>query len=339
MPAIHEPKLVFTEDTLRDLVTKSLDVSTLIITDDFNYPLLHDLGRCVLVKDQQIEHIEQVINGEKYSKVIAVGGCTALDFGRACAIGKELIVVPTILSNSCLSTNRSVINRDGVYKSEETTAPKETIISVPTIVANHADQIKHWSASGLGDLLSAISASIEFEYYKSGKSLKAVRIEDIASNVPKCMEALNWALTSLQEFDEAALKELARYLHTSSVDVIRNGDTRLNAASEHWLYYKMQEQQKYSKMLATHGRLVSIGNLITTRLLGEAQGDLSLFEKLSEIHKKTGLPLSYVDLAEITVHKEHIIQGLVDLKEKECLYQECFNSGDYSILDRIFAVN
>lgn len=51
---------------------------------------------------------------------------------------------------------------------------------------------------------------------------------------------------------------LAHYLHETSLDVIRNNHTNLNAASEHKLYYELQEQQQYSKALATHGRLVSI---------------------------------------------------------------------------------
>ncbi len=332
---MQEPKLIFTEDLLSDLIQKLTQTGTLIITDDYNYPTLKNIKPCILVKDQEIEHIERIKQQMNYTHVIAVGGCTALDFGRACAVGKDLIVVPTILSNACFSADRSVINRNGVYKSERTTAPKKTIISLPTIIENHADHIKHWSASGLGDLLAAVSASIEFEFSKK-KTFDDVTTDMVNKNVPLCMEALNWALQSFIDYDPITLQKLAYYLHESSVDVIRKGTTKFNAASEHLLYYKMQEAQKYQPMRTTHGRIVSIGNLITTRIFAEETGQDYLYETLRIAYKKVGLPLTFKDLESISIKRNHIVQGLIKLSDHDCLYTHYFSSRDFSILNRVF---
>lgn len=331
-----EPKLIFTNDPLRVIVQKLIDGQTLVVTDNYNYPLVHDLGPSIVVEDQKIEHIEKVKSGYQYEKILAVGGCTALDFGRACAVQKEIIAVPTILSNSCLSTNRSVINRGGTYRSELTIAPLKTIISIPTITANHADEVKKWSASGLGDLFSSVSAAIEREWKRNLRSFRGLSTLHAIAPVNRCIDALNWALTSPSLVKRSELKKLAVYLHESSVDVIRNGNTELNAGSEHWLYYRMQEQQKFNKMIATHGRVVSIGNLITTRIFGEAVGDLGLYGKLRKAHEIVGLPRTYTDLAVIGILKEHIERGLASLEMPDCLFADYFAGGNYDVLDRIF---
>ena len=132
--------------------------------------------------------------------------------------------------------------------------------------------------------------------------------------------------------------KLAHYLHESSLEAGRNGTTALNAASEHWLYYKMQERQRYSKSLATHGRLVSIGTLLTLKIFGEQAGDNSLYEDMRQAHLKVGLPLSFADLSEISVEREHIVQGLADVAKgtMDCLYRDYFAAGDYALLDRVF---
>lgn len=334
--SMTEPTLTFTEEKLEALVRRLSTEQTLIVTDDYNYPALHEIAPTVLVRDQEIDEVEKTLSEYSYESVIAVGGCTALDFGRACAKGKELVLIPTILSNSCISVNRSVIKRQGVYKSEQTTTPKNTMISMPTIADNHGDQVKNWSASGFGDLFAGLSASVEIEYDKNNKSLLGVTTKHIENNIPTCVNALEWVVTTFTHFDRLSLEILAHYLHESSLDVIRNGHARLSAASEHWLYYKMQERHNYPKMLATHGKMVSIGNLITARILGEATSDLTLYKKLVLAHEKLGLPLTYTDLLSIRIKKEDIIQGIQDIQGRECMYANYFATGDYSILDRIF---
>jgi glycerol dehydrogenase-like iron-containing ADH family enzyme len=331
------PELVFRTDDLVDTVSSCLAPNTLIVTDAYNCPVVGELARSVCVSDQEIERIDEVRSGVPYERVVAVGGCTALDFGRACAIGKPLVAIPTILSTSCLSTNCSVIKRGGMYRSERTQAPLQTLISVPTIVRNHADQVRKWSISGLGDLFASISASIEYEYWRHGGRFPASMTEaDVLRNIPTVTNAMEWVEGGLDRFDEASLRRLAVILHEASVDIIRFGQAALNAASEHWLYYKMQERRHYPKMVATHGKLVSIGTLISCRILSEETANEGLYRRVRALHEKLGLPQRGADLAALGVDVAHIKTGLADLSGRECLYRDYFTAGDFSIVDDVF---
>ena len=332
------PELVFLLSDLRETVSGCLNAGTLIVTDDYNHAAVGDLSTCVCVSDQEFEHIESVRTTCRYDSVVAVGGCTALDFGRACATTRPLVAIPTILSTSCLSTDCSVIRRDGVYRSVRTRAPDRTLISVPTIVRNHADQVRKWSISGLGDLFASVSASIEYEYECNGGTFHpAMTSAEVLKNIPTVADAMDWAGGPLEQFDEPSLRRLAVILHEASVDIIRFGKAALNAASEHWLYYKMQERRGYPRMIATHGKLVSIGTLITCRIFAEATGDDGLYLRVKALHEKLGLPHRLADLAALGVTLEDIETGLGELSDRECLYRDYFAGGDYSIVTRIFS--
>jgi glycerol dehydrogenase-like iron-containing ADH family enzyme len=331
------PELVFCEQDLRQTAIECMAPATLIVTDDYNMAAVRDLAPTVCVKDQEFEHIEAVKSTHKYDRVVAIGGCTALDFGRACAPGKYLLAIPTILSTSCLSTNCSVIKRNGIYRSVRTQAPHRTLISLPTIVRNHGDEVRKWSISGLGDLFASVSASIECEYERNARSLQSRTSADVLKNIPTVTVAMEWVLGSLDRFDESNLRKLAVMLHEASVDIIRHGQQALNAASEHWLYYKMQERRNYPKMLATHGKLVSMGTLISCRIFAEQTGDHELERKLRAIHARLGLPRCFADLEAFGISPDHIVAGLRELADRDCLYRDYFASHDYSILARTFA--
>jgi glycerol dehydrogenase-like iron-containing ADH family enzyme len=161
-------------------VTEALaDAGTLVIADGFNAPRL-GVSNVVCVADQIHEQIEEIKSARHCVKVLAVGGCTALDFARACATGRPLVVVPTILSNSCLSTDRSVVRHGEVYRGERTTAPYQTLISMPSIVESHCESTNKWSAPGLGDLLAGISAAIEFEWRARGQTFEGRQVTPLS---------------------------------------------------------------------------------------------------------------------------------------------------------------
>lgn len=329
------PQLLFTDEPLSCTVTRYCGDGSLIITDPFNFPDVELLGQAICVEEQEFAQIEYVKSQFRYSRIVAVGGCTALDFGRACGVGKDVVAIPTILSTSCLSTNCSVIKKDGVYGSVRTQAPSFTVVNLPTIAENHRDLVKKWSISGLGDLFASVSASIEFEYARQKTNrLDGLSWVEVSSRIPSVMKALDWALFSLQEFDEASLRQLAQFLHDASLDVIENGPSALNAASEHWLYYKMQERYHYPKMIATHGKLVGIGTLIATKIAAEESGETQLESRLLAVYDKLGLPRTFSQFEFIGVKREHILTGLRDLSSRDCFFRDYFSSEDYSVVDR-----
>lgn len=331
-------ELEFNDILLVPLLESLIDDDTLLVTDDYWYPSVQHFKNVVLVENNNFDQISVIKNKYNYSKTIAIGGCTSLDVGRAIAKDGNLIIIPTVLSNSCISVNRSILFHEGKILSEKTTTPDKTVISLATLMDNSPEVIKKWSGSGFADLFANISASIDYEYRNNNKSLNDVSINQIESNVPDVFNALNWVIDSYDTFDKEALKKLAHYLHNSSIDVIEKGDTRLSVADEHKMHYIMLRNEHYSRSIATHGRMVSVGTLISARIFGEFISDLTLYDMLREAYKKLGLPLNYKELEDAEMKKDHIIRSLDDLQEEsDGLISKYVSENGYDILDKIFA--
>jgi glycerol dehydrogenase-like iron-containing ADH family enzyme len=326
------PELEFTEKSITSLVQELMDEDTLIVTDLYGYQTLNQYGRTALVRNNHIDNIEKIIEDNNYSRVLAIGGCTALDVGRACAVGKEVITIPTILSTSCISVDRSVIRYQEGSRLEKTIAPIKTIVSIPSISESYISDLEKWSQSGFGDLFANISASIDLQYKAGNFSYEAVK-----DNVLECFEALDWVIESFTGYDNFCLTKLANYLHNSSLIVIERGDTELSAAGEHKLYHRMIEQQpQYIEDKPTHGQLVAVGTLIAGKIFAEQTGDNSLYEKLESTYEKLGLPLDYVGLNKIGIERKHLVQGLSSITNSKTHLGDYFAKNDYSILYRIF---
>ncbi|MEA2878536.1 MAG: glycerol-phosphate dehydrogenase [Hyphomicrobiales bacterium] len=336
---VRKPELILSMLPLRETMQPYNRSGTLIVADTHNYPRLRDLGQSLLVKDQEIEEIGRVRQEFSYERVLAVGGCTALDFGRACAVGKEVINFPTILSHKCLSNGESVIKRSGRYKKEKTIAPLQTIVSLPALLDGPPETVHYWSAAGAGDLLALISAALEYEWLFNDGSFAGVTARGIAQKRPEVFQAFKWLLDDFTAFDVDGLSRLAHYLHELSLEPDDDPDM-LSAGSEHWLHYEMVYGQQYSKAATAHGMLVSIGTLMTLRIFGEATRDMTLYECMRRVHQKTGLPLRDEDLKRLGVSRAHIVEGIRTLRSQglRCLYDEFFAKDDFSLLNRVFGV-
>lgn len=331
-PTKNVPELEFTEKRITSVVEELADEDTLIVTDLYGYATLSQYGRTALARDCRIETVKRIRAQNDYSKILAVGGCTALDVGRACAMGKEIITIPTILSTSCISVDRSVIKYPEGSRLEETIAPTRTIVSIPSISETSIADLEKWSQSGFGDLFANISASIDMQYRTGILTYEAIR-----ENVPESFEALEWVIDHFRGYDSDCLRRLATYLHNSSLSVIERGDTKLSAAGEHRLYHKMIDQQaQYREDRPTHGQLVALGTLLAARIFAEQAGDDKLHQQLRTAYKKLGLPLNYEELRNIGIERDHIVQGLESIADSSTHLGNYFAKGDYSLLDDVF---
>ena len=326
------PRLEFTERDVASIVRELADDDTLIISDSYSYPLLPKHGRIMMIRNNNAEQVRKIREEYTYSRVIAVGGCTALDIGRAVAAGSEVIALPTILSNSCISVDRSVLNYNGRNRGEKTTAPARTIVSITSLLETSPKELKRWSSSGFGDVLSRISASTDFHYREGDLSL-----ETVMGSAPRAFEAMEWVIDSFRGYDRDCLVRLATYSHEASLDVIRRGDATLSAAGEHKLDYKMREQQnRYTEKRPTHGQAVSVGTLLSAAILGERTADHSLYRKLRAAYQKLGLPTDYRGLRCIGIERQHLVEGLNGIGEEGTYLGDYFRQGNHSIIDRTF---
>ncbi|GGW93590.1 iron-containing alcohol dehydrogenase [Streptomyces lomondensis] len=312
-----------------------VDDSTILLADGHNFPIVRGLGETVLVTEPHVDTVHDIRTKYRYAKVVAVGGCSVLDVGRACAEPGSLRVFPSILSNSCLSTDRSVLIRDGVRTSRRTVAPVTTVISEPSVRAAHRGPGVKWTISGLGDLFSSLSASIEYQCSR-GDDRTNVSLNRVTSCVPVVWAAVEWVLGSPVPVSELDLRSLARYLHESSLDVLRLGHTRLNAASEHLLCYRLQERYHYPADRATHGSLVSIGTLLVCATFSRSSGERDFYRMIRRLYEKSGLPGTYGDLARIGVRREHVLRGLADLADTDCLLGRLYRKYGCRLVDDVF---
>jgi hypothetical protein len=145
------------------------------------------------------------------------------------------------------------------------------------------------------------------------------------------MDAFRWIASVTYPLGPGDLEQLARYLHEFSI----GGHDATPVGSEHALYYSLRRQRDYSRMVATHGRLVSVGALITLRAWSESRNDFRFYRALRGVYAKVGLPLNLADLRLIGVEPEHIISACwVDACR---FYGRLLETGKSSILTRVFA--
>jgi glycerol dehydrogenase-like iron-containing ADH family enzyme len=295
--------LSFTEEPLVELVKRLAAHGGMVIADGYNAPVLAAGGlRPIEIDDSKAETVAAIGWPDGVSLVVAVGGCTALDVGRALAAeqGVSVICVPTILSNSCISSPTSVIEVYGRLINHRTAGPRETVISMPTIIANHADPVKNWSASGLGDLLSTCGAAAEQawlagHHYAAEFSLPA-----------RCRSAIDWVEAASYPLDEEGLRDLARRLHDFSID----GHHQVPAASEHQLYYTLRAHFSHPRMVATHGKIVGFASLLALLTWAEASGDDAPFNLLRACYRRIGVPVTFAELGRIGIPEEDFRRGI-----------------------------
>lgn len=249
--------------------------------------------------------------------VVGVGGCSALDFARACAgFSRTLVVFPTILSTSCIASAQSVLYQEGVPRHIHARPPAEVIVCLREVAKGKPHVVRKWTASGLADLWSDISGAIDAQFVQDSFDLPALRRSaDVAFQV------LNWVLDSDRApgrtFDEQQLERVATFLHKGS---LVGGP---GAAGEHDLYYSMMRRQSYKRSNPTHGELVTIGTLLTVRRFCRLVGNHELFKQLREAFEKVGLPTEYADLNRIHVDRKHVLDGLLGIHAKRTFLSGC----------------
>lgn len=326
------PKLEIRNQSLVALVSENFKHDSLIISDSFNYNSIKGIGQSVEIQSCDSQYVSYITNKYRFSRVLAVGGCTALDIGRACANDSELIVFPTVLSTNCISNDRSKLLFGGKSKLIKTSAPIKTVISIATLLETEKVDIIKWTQSGFGDFFANISASIDVEFRKNTLSELNVR-----SNVPETFEALNWVLHYFIDYDEHCLRHLARWLHNSSVETLKTNSIALSSGGEHLLYHKVFDNKMARDMqLATHGQIVAVGTLISTRIFSEITGEGTLFDNLKASFKKLGLPSTYRAMQKVHLTKDDLINAISQINNQDSLIGMYFLKSNFDILDRTF---
>jgi len=285
---VKYPELKFSHDSVENILSCYASGDTFYVADKYNVDRAAKFGRALHVSSLWHNVLEDRLP-DQCSRIVAVGGCSALDVGRYHAMQCQvpLINIPTILSTSCISVNYATLRPHRKRLSFKGAVPSEVIIPVVEMLAMAPEMLQRWCASGLGDLFSNVSASI---YYCI--STGTPDFEQVLEYAEEAFEAADWVAAGKWDLNEDSICILATHLHNSCLDVIKRDSRELSAGFEHEMYETFLQLCQYDPEQQTHGILVAIGTLLTVYVYEKVypHSHESLLVRLKQAYKAVGLP-------------------------------------------------
>lgn len=327
MRASLTPSLIFSERPLLDLLEQRVLPNTLLIADAFNVDLLERFPNGEVIGACDGEHVESVTSRHDFTHVLAVGGCSALDFGRSCATRRRATVslVPTILSTSCISVNRSVEWWGREHRSVETPIPNECVVSFEALRRGGKEALGHWTASGLGDLFANISATITA--LSAECELDGLDVAQLEAAAPEPFAAMDRIEREYRLEEDATLQWIAELLDAASRRVIELGSTASSAGVEHDLFYEVCHHSGYLPYVQTHGKLVAVGTMIVLDAHARARKDWSLIDRVRRSFATVGLPVTSGHLRAMHVDPSDLAKGILALPAGSILRRGASEAG------------
>jgi glycerol dehydrogenase-like iron-containing ADH family enzyme len=339
----QEPRLHFSNRDLKALLETGrfrLQPGALLLVDWFNAPVashFDELATVHVVRDSTADEIRRVSASGRFNQIVAVGGCSTLDFGRMCAnfADAAYTAVPSILSTACISVDHSVVysaSRGGNLSFQPAKAPDEVVVSYALLENAGVDELRKWCASGVGDLLARISGVVE---ESSGTDPTP---GDLLQLAPECFAVQDWLAVNFDRWDRRSLRRLAEHLHSVSLRTaadLREGHKP--TAGEHDLYYAMKSFPGYSRDKQTHGRLVAIGTLLSVHALASAdRRHAPMYARLRQAYAKVDLPTTVNDLRKIGVQLKEIVLGLESIQDQASYLANSFTRHGDSLVRGTF---
>lgn len=267
-----------------------------------------------------------VKGGRDYNVIYAVGGGSVIDVAKYAAYKRNIpcISIATSLANDGFASQFSVLNlnEDGVH-TLRANVPLGVIVDLE-LIKDGNEGYERRIMSGIGDLLSNITASIDWEI-AAKLDTHDYRHEDLDDYSHGL--ALFGAQLVLGEIlrgknffqDGDSLRKLAMSLIFSAEAMERYGSSRPASGFEHKLYHMYNQLTGY-KTKATHGELVAVGALISSYAHGK------YFKELKEAFQRVGLPTTETDLQQLDITKDDLTKAI-----KMC---ETFRPERYTILEK-----
>lgn len=310
------PELVFLTESLDELVTDLDDGHTIIIVDASQKARVQNFRNLAVVDSNCASHVQAISLGQRFNRYVGVGGCAALDVARACAgeAGARLFLIPTFLSTSCISVDRSVLRYEGKYRASVTCAPVKVFILDEFLNAHNNPTILRAARAGFGDFFAGISAAIDFSY-RHGNFSQA-QVGELAEFY---LSAVEWVLDRFKGYDRQAMRRLARYSHISSLMVIKRGDTALSAGGEHKLYYAIMENHLYEPPhMPFHGELVAVGTLMAVWAFARKFELPDWYTRFRAVCVRLGLPVDFNGLQQIGLSAATLQSGMQIIADTDC---------------------
>lgn len=242
-------------------------------TNVFNLSEISDLSA---IKSKVIEARSELI--------IAIGGGATIDIAKYVSMESTLplISVPTVLSNDGIASPVSILKLNNENRSIGTTIP----IGLLADMAILRKSPTRFLLSGLGDLLSNISAILDWELAAARGHGKVDFIaREISHNSSMKLLLSCDGYESIRSSD--FLQDLFSGLVMSGISMILTNSSRPASGSEHNISHALDRLLKGKAKL--HGIQVGFSTLLTLYLHGKED----LLASLIECYKRFGFPDSF----------------------------------------------
>lgn len=211
-----------------------------------------------------VENIRKILD-DRETFIIGVGGGSTLDICKyVCSkLNLNLIAVPTLLSSDAIATGYSVLWQSGKNKAVSTQAPFFIVGDYDVL----GKQPKHYVASGVGDMLSKISALYD---WRLGFWLGDEKYNDFAQNVAmSTTELLKTRIDDVAKMNYIGIETLFLSEVTDGYLMQIAGTTRVAAGSEHLFTFALENILGRGD----HGIFCGIGTIMMSYLQnrGEAK--------------------------------------------------------------------
>lgn len=340
------PQLIFIEEAAVDNIQARFDTpNTLVVCSPFYKEALFKKlkkAQVIVAGYPSIENVEKILRAPFYSGieiVVGIGGGVSTDIAKAVGVKKKLYVYPTILSTNCLSNNRSVLGSGVGSFSYPSGNPKETIVSLHELMSQAPEVRKYWTQAGYGDFVAELSAAIEKELCKNGRSLQA---EDIIAHDPDVWKTIQWVaqLDPVEIFERPFMIRFAEILHSTSIKVLAAGGNAQRIGSEHDLYKALHTvDPELRKTGAPHGTITGLGTLLVSKVFEKRSANSIFYPTLRKSFENMKIPLNYLSLDKIALSKSKLIQALELLRadpDSDRYLKQYLDENGYALLDEVF---
>lgn len=245
--------------------------------------------------DDQIESMPEC------DTVIGIGGGQAVDAAKYMSWkrGIRLVSIPTILSVDAFVTSAAGIRRDHIVVYVGESYPNPLVIDFDVIrTAPPALNI-----AGVGDLLSAHTATFDWEYAQSQGKSEYPFSQDNIDTTREIVENLETLLSEIRENKDEGLRAIVDGYMKLNTICLPAGHWRVEEGSEHYLFYELEERLKRPFI---HGNIIGLGIYILSRLQNNEP------ERITKIMDEVGLQYQPKVL---DIKREDLKASLLNLKK------------------------
>lgn len=285
-------KLRDAKEYLKNIKEKSLVIYSVTSVEKNNIDLSNKYLDKINTKEitNEVEKIEEFINGKEYKNIIAIGGGTATDIGKYISykMNNYLINIPTMLSTDAYATNKVTLYKDGIKRTMDSKIP-DLILLDEEIIGNS----KVENLFGLVDVLSIYTALTDWDIAMRENHEKTDSIKISARRLLN--RTINYILNNSYEDIVNNSKEIFCLVGKAGEITNKYGCGKPESGSEH-IYAKELE----GMVRIPHALAVSNGILVMSIAQGKYNDDiykclrkLNIFNK----YKEYGLKIKDVKLA------------------------------------------